>query len=409
MRFPFYIARRYLLAKKSHNAINIISIIAVVGVTIGTMALIVILSVFNGFDRVVKSLLNSFDPDYSLSLVEGKVFTPDSLQLAALGKVPGVAAWSAVLEENAVLKYEDKQYIATIKGVDSSYVHVTDVPRSMFEGTFKLRNGELPYAVVGQGVQLYLGIVLQSEKPVLVYMPRRLGNVSLNPEQALRRNYFLVSGVFRIEQDFDSKYAFVTLDYLQNLLEYPNEISAIELRMHPGADPGEVRKAVEKIFGPEFRLKDRMQQQEFLYKIMRSEKWAIFFILTFVLVIASFNIIGSLSMLILDKKTDIAVLAGMGATPGMIRRIFLVEGWLISISGAVAGLFLGGMVCWLQMKFEILKLQGSGSFVIDAYPVYMRWPDFLIIFVTVISIGYLAAWYPVRFITRKKLVEFSNL
>ncbi|MFN8206760.1 MAG: FtsX-like permease family protein [Bacteroidales bacterium] len=409
MSFPFYIARRYLLAKKSHNAINIISIIAVVGVTIGTMALIVILSVFNGFDRVVKSLLNSFDPDYSLSLVEGKVFTPDSLQLAALGQVPGVAAWSAVLEENAVLKYEDKQYITTIKGVDSSYTHVTDVPQSMFEGTFKLRNGELPYAVVGQGVQLYLGIVLQSEKPVLVYMPRRLGNVSLNPEQALRRNFFLVSGVFRIEQDFDSKYTFVTLDYLQNLLEYRHEISAIELRMQAGADPVKVRKEIEKIFGPEFRLKDRMQQQEFLYKIMRSEKWAIFFILTFVLVIASFNIIGSLSMLILDKKTDIAVLAGMGASPQMIRKIFLVEGWLISISGAIAGLFLGGLVCWLQMKYEWLKLQGSGSFVIDAYPVHMRWPDFLIIFITVISIGYLAAWYPVRFITRKKLVEFSNL
>jgi lipoprotein-releasing system permease protein len=409
MNFPFYIARRYLLAKKSQNAINIISIIAVVGVTIGTMALIVILSVFNGFDRVVKSLVNSFDPDLKVSLVEGKVFTPDSLVLDELKKIPGLIAWSAVLEENAVLKYGDKQYIATIKGVDDSYAKVTGIDRTIFEGQFKLQTGELPYAVVGQGVQYFLGIMIKSVEPVMVYLPRRQGTISLNPEMALKKNYFYVSGVFRIEQDFDSKYALVPLSYMQDMLDYTQELSSLEIKLAPGYNPRLIQEKVQTLFGKNFSVKNRYQQQEFLYRIMRTEKWAIFFILTFILIIASFNIVGSLSMLILDKKADIAVLAGMGAEPSTLRKIFLTEGWLISISGALAGLLLGGLVCWLQLKFEFLKLQGSGSFVIDAYPVEMRFSDFIVVFITVLAIGYLAAWYPVRFITGKKLVEFSNL
>jgi len=409
MNLPLFIAKRYLVAKKSRNVINIISTIAVVGVTVGSMALIVVLSVFNGFDRLVKSLFNSYDPDLLITVNEGKVFSPDSLMLHQIRHCPGVALYSEVLEENALLKYGDKQYIGTIKGVDSNFVQVSGIDSMICEGEFTLKHGNMPYAVVGQGVGYYLGIGLKFIEPLMVYVPHRSGSVSMNPEQAFNRKYIYAAGIFRIEQDYDSKYVFVPLDFARDILEYTSEASALEIKLVKGADPEKVKNELTTILGPRFSVKNRFQQQEFFYKIMKSEKWAIFFILTFILIIASFNIVGSLTMLILDKKKDMTVLSGLGINYTSLRRIFLTEGLLISFSGVMIGMILGALVCWGQMRFGWIRLPGNGSFVIDTYPVYMKLSDFALIFVTVMLIGYVAAWYPVRFITRKHLIEFSNL
>lgn len=409
MRFPLFIARRYFFAKKSHNAINIISIIAVAGVTIGTMALITILSVFNGFDKLVKSLFNSFDPDVRITLNEGKTFIPNSQSLEKLKKLPSVALYSEVLEENALLRYGDKQYIANIKGVDSTYSRITGIDSMIVDGEFRLMKNNRPYAVVGQGVGYYLGIGLHLIDPIIIYVPKRTAGVSVNPENAFNRRFLYPSGIFRIEQDIDSKYILVPIAFARELLEYPREVTAIEIQLKRGYNVQSACAEISGIFGKKFAVKDRYQQKEFFYKILKSEKWAIFFILAFILVVASFNIVGSITMLILDKKKDMAVMQSMGATPQTLRSIFLSQGMFISLSGALLGLFLGAALCYLQLRFSLIKLQGSGSFVIDAYPVVMKFSDFAMVFLTVLLIGFIAAWYPVRFISRRQLFSSVQL
>ncbi len=401
MNLPVYIARRYFFAKKSHNAINIISLIAVIGVAIGTMALVTILSVFNGFDRLVKSLFNSFDPDIRITRAEGKTFIPDSIPFNRIKNHASVLYYSEVVEENALLRYGDKQYVANIKGVDSTYLHITGIDSMMIEGEFSLFKGNRPYAVVGQGVAYYLGVGLHFIDPIMIYVPRRSAGVSINPENAFSKRFIYPSGVFRIEQEIDSKYLIVPISFARELLEYNKEVSSIEILLNPAYDSHRAYKEIAGILGPEFIVKDRYQQKEFFYKILKSEKWAIFFILSFILMVASFNIVGSLTMLILEKKKDIAVLHSMGTDSKTLRRIFLTEGSFISLAGAVIGLCLGALICFLQMKFSLIHLQGSGSFVIDAYPVYMKASDFTLVFITVLFIGFLAAWYPVRFISQK--------
>lgn len=407
MNLPAYIARRYFFAKKSHNAINIISIIAVVGVAVGTMALVTILSVFNGFDRLVKSLFNSFDPDIRITRVEGKTFVPDSALFNKVKNLHSVLYYSEVVEENALLRYGDKQYVANIKGVDSTYSRISGVDSMMMEGEFKLMKSNRPYAVVGQGVAYYLGVGLHFIDPIIIYVPRRSSGMSLNPENAFSKQYLYPSGIFRIEQEIDSKYIFVPIEFARELLEYNREVTSIELKLDPKTDQKQAYNELTKILGSAYAVKDRYQQKEFFYKILKSEKWAIFFILSFILMVASFNIVGSLTMLILDKKKDIAVLHSMGTDSLTLRRIFLMEGSFISFAGAIIGIGLGALICFLQMKFSLLRLQGSGSFVIDAYPVYMKATDFGLVFLTVLFIGFLAAWYPVRFISQRSL--FSGI
>jgi lipoprotein-releasing system permease protein len=409
MNLPVYIARRYFFAKKSHNAINIISLIAVIGVAIGTMALVTILSVFNGFDRLVKSLFNSFDPDIRITKAEGKTFVPDSILFNKIKNNGSVLHYSEVIEENALLRYGDKQYIANIKGVDTGYSKITGVDSMMIEGEFRLMKNSQPYAVVGQGVAYYLGIGLHFIDPVMIYVPRRSSGVSLNPENAFSRRFIYASGIFRIEQEVDSKYMLVPLSFARDLLEYTNEVTSIEIQLNPEYDARRAYKELRKLLGPDYIVKDRYQQKEFFYKILKSEKWAIFFILSFILMVASFNIVGSLTMLILDKKKDIAVLHSMGTDSLTLRRIFLTDGSFIALVGAVLGLSLGAIICYLQMRFSIIHLQGSGSFVIDAYPVFMKATDFTLVFFTVLLIGFLAAWYPVRFISQKSFIGSQQL
>ncbi len=403
MNVPFYIARRYLFAKKSQNVINLISAISVIGVTVGTMALIVVLSVFNGFDNLVRSLFNSFDPDLKVTLAEGKTFSSENEKVMKIRTMPGVMYACETLEENALLRYGDKQYIATVKGVGDEFIRMSGIDSMIIDGRFVLREKNVPCAVVGQGIANFLSIGLTFITPIQVYVPRRTGEVSLNPEQAFTRRYLYPSGIFAIQQDFDSKYMIVPIEFARDLLDFHDEISALEIKLSPGSDRDNLQADIQRWLGSEFVVKNRYQQQELLYRIMKTEKWAIFLILAFILTIASFNIIGSLTMLILDKKKDISTLRSLGTDLKLTRKIFMTEGWMISVIGALTGLALGSLICWIQQTFGIIKLPGSGSFVIDTYPVSMELPDFIFVLLAVLTIGFVASWYPVRYITRRYL------
>jgi len=393
-----------MFSRKSRNVINIISGISGVGVAIGTMALIVILSVFNGLDELISSLMNSFDPDLKISLKEGKTFPADSIDQDSIGRLEGVATLAEVMEETALLEYNDKQYIGRIKGVSDEFMLKNGIDSMMWQGKFKLQENTDQLAVVGYGVAYYLGIGTNFINPLYVYVPSRNATVIYNPEQAFNRKMVYPEGIFSIQNEYDSKYVFVTLEFAQSLLQLPGKVTSLEVRFQDGvsaSEAGKLQEEVQQIAGSGFEVQNRRQQHEMLNKIMQSEKWMIFLILSFVLFIASFNIIGSLTMLIIDKKDDIVTIRSLGASPGMIRNIFLIEGWMISIAGAISGLALGAVICLLQIHFELIHFPAST--IISAYPVKMQFADFLAVFAIVLVIGFLAAWYPVRFITRRYL------
>lgn len=397
MNFPLYIAKRYLAARKKRNAINIISLVSVLGVATGTMALVVVLSVFNGFDGLIKSLISSFDPDIKITLKEGKVFHPSDANVDRILEIPGVMAVSEVLEENALVRYDERQYIATLKGVDNNYVNVNGIDTMIVDGDFILYKKNIPMAVVGQGIAWFLKVGLTFTNPLVIYMPKRTGTVNpANPAASFNRFLIWPSGVFGIEQDYDSKYIILPIKSVRELVDYPDQVSALEIKVNKKRDLKIIQENIKNVTGTSFNVFDRFQQNELFYRIMKSEKWAIFFILVLILLIASFNIVASLSMLIIDKKEDIYTLQNLGANNSVIRKIFLIEGWLISVIGSTAGLILGIIICFIQDKFELVKLGGSGSFIIDAYPVDIHIPDILLIWLTVMLIGFFTAYYPVK-------------
>jgi lipoprotein-releasing system permease protein len=405
LKLSVYIAKRYLFAKKSRNAINIISAVSVAGVAVGTMALIIILSVFNGLEGMVSKIFNTFDPDLRITASVGKVFVPDSVSLAKLSGINGIYAYSLTLEDNAALRYGDRQGLAIIKGVDDNFKKVTHIDSSMYEGEFRLMGKDnQPRAVVGLGVARHLGVSVNFINPLSIWVPRRTGGNNYNTEDALIHKYIFPSGIFEIEQEYDSKYLFIPIGFCRELLEYDNEISSIEIRLKDYNTEPSVRKEVGKIFGNKFVVKNRIEQQELFYKVMRSERLAIFFILTLIIIIASFNIIGSLTMLIIEKERDIEILKSLGADNDLIRKIFIFEGWLISIIGALAGLVLGFIICWLQERYGLIKLN-SETLLMQSYPVVLKLKDFIVVPFTVLLIGYWAAWYPVRFLTKKYLLK----
>ena len=404
MKLSLYIAKRYLFAKKSRNAINIISAVSVAGVAVGTMALIIILSVFNGLEKMVSAIFNTFDPDIKITATEGKTFVPDTSRLKLLATVNGLSCYSLTLEENALLKYGDRQTIATIKGVDDNYAMVSNIDSSIFEGAFTLRDEKgRPYAVPGMGVAQYLGIRVNFIQQLNIIVPRKTsGSTSLNPENSLNHRYVIPGGIFEVEKEYDSKYVYVPIDFARELTENENRVTSIEVRFKGRADAAVVQKNIKKIFNTGFVVQNRYEQQEIFYKVMKSERLAIFFILTLILIIASFNIIGSLTMLIIEKVRDIEILKSLGADNNLIRKIFIFEGWLISIIGTIAGLILGFAICWLQQTYGLVKLQ-SDSLIMNSYPIVMKIKDFIIVPGTVLLIGYWAAWYPVRFLTKNYL------
>jgi len=400
-----YIAKRYLFAKKSHNAINYITSISVACITIGTMALIIVLSVFNGFDVVIRTQFNSFDPDVKITSAIGKTFIPNDSIINFLSKNKDIAAFSKTIEENVLLKYGEKQHIATIMGVDDNYIITNSLDTMVREGEFLLKKGPQNYAVIGQGIAYYLQVGLQFIHPIMVYVLRKDAPITVNPQSAINQSYIFPSGFFSVEQETDVKYMIVPLRFAMDLLEDTLSISAIDVKFAPGIDQARAKEKITQIMGSAFKVKNRYEQKELFYRIMKYEKWAIFLILSFILIIASFNVVGSLAVLIIEKKKDIGVLNSMGADKLTISRIFQFEGLMISFFGGLAGLTLGLLICWLQMKFGFLQLGGSGSFIIDAYPVSIKITDVLFVFFTVLIIGFLASWYTVKFIIKQYLSE----
>lgn len=403
LSFSLRIARRYLFSKKSHNAINIISGISASGVAIGTMALVCVLSVFNGFETLISDMFSAFDPDLKITLTQGKTFDVNSKEFSEIRKLKSVAYFTEVIEENALLRFKDKQMPATIKGVSDDFEKMTRIDSIMYDGKFQLYDGAFERAVPGIGVASILGLGAHFIDPLYIYAPKRTTNINLlRPENSFNQLGTFVSGIFAVQQlQYDDHYVLVSIGLARELFEYDrNTVSAVELKLAGGADSDNVQKQIQTIVGDRFQVKNRYQQQESFFKIMKIEKWITYLILCFILLIASFNIIGSLSMLIIDKKADIMTLRNLGADNQTIKRIFLFEGWMISAVGAIVGIALGAGLCLLQETFGFLKL-GSG-YVVEAYPVVTNLMDMLLVFVTVIIMGFLAAYYPVRYIKTKE-------
>ncbi|MGV8134913.1 MAG: ABC transporter permease [Mangrovibacterium sp.] len=402
MKLAFYIARRYLISKKSVNVINLISAISVIGVAVGTMALIVVLSAFNGIDSFIANMLSSFDPDLKITIREGKSFSLDEPGLDEVMKLEGVADYARVVEENALLEYEGRQKYAVVKGVEANYASFTGIDTVLTDGEFRLEKDSFNYTVIGQGVAYDLSVGLTFVDPIHVYYPKKESKTVINIQNAFNEGYLSPSGVFSVQQEIDSKYILVPIEFARSVFDLDGKISSLELKLKEGVDAGEIKTKVKKLLGERFKVQDRYEQHEFIYKVMRSEKWSSFLILSFILIVASFNLLGSLTMIIIDKKNDIFILESMGADRNLISRIFLFEGWLISVSGAVGGLVLGIILVWAQKDFELLKLPGEGSFAISAYPVELQFPDVTATFLIVLAIGFLAAWYPVKSMEVKK-------
>lgn len=402
MNTSFFIAGRYLISKKSHNLVNIISSISVVGLSIGTFALIVVLSVFNGFEDVIKGLYGAFKPDFEVSAINGKTFDINEFPTKKILLLNGVNGFSSVVEEDALLKYGDKQYIGKIKGVDENYISLSGIDSMLVDGYFVLKEGDVNFAVVGTGVAWYLDLYPDNISKLLnVFVPKRGKASSFNISNAFNQKAVHATGVFSVQQEFDEKYVFLPIGFVRELMDYENEVTAVEVFVDKNADIDILQAEIEKLLGDNFIVENRYQQNMALYKVMKSEKMAIFFILVFILALASFNMIGSLSILIVEKTKDIAVLKSMGADKTLIKNIFTLEGVLISIIGGIAGLGLGFLVLYLQQTFGLIQLgSGEGDFIINAYPVKMQWLEFVYVFVIVMIIGFLATLYPVNFLLK---------
>lgn len=407
MNFPFYIARRYLFSKKSHNAINVISAISVCGVALATLALVCTLSVFNGFQDLVASFFTAFDPQLRITAVRGKVFDGEDPRILALRQMPEVAVWSRSLEDNAMVQYQGRQVMAVIKGVEDNFDILTPIDSILYgRGELTLHDEVAHYAIPGIQLLATLGSSIRFLDPLEVYAPRRGAKVNLaNPSTAFVTGSLFSSGlVFSVNQEkYDASYILTSIDFARSLFQYTTEVSAVNLRLAPGADTEAVKRQIQQQLGGDFRVEDRYEQQADTYRIMRVEKLISYLFLTFILVIACFNIIGSLSMLIIDKRDDVATLRNLGASDKQIVRIFLFEGRMISFIGASVGVVLGLILCWVQQAFGLIKLGSSGSFVVDAYPVSVEVTDVAVVFVTVLVVGFLSVWYPVRYLSKRLL------
>ncbi len=402
LSFSLRIARRYLFSPKSHNAINIISGISATGVAVGTMALVIVLSVFNGFEALIGDMFSAFDPDLKITAVQGKTFDAGSASFDEIRKMPEVAVFTEVVEENALLRFGEKQMPATIKGVTNNFSDLTQIDSIIYDGEFVLFDGAFERAVPGVGVAAKLGMGAHFVDPLYIFAPKRSTKINLlRPETSLNQAGTFLSGIFAVNQlQYDDQYVLVSIGLARELFEYDSTtVSAIELKVKAGSDIAKVQKEIKNKTGETFYVKDRYEQQESFFRIMKIEKWITFLILSFILLIASFNIIGSLSMLIIDKKDDIQTLKHLGADNGLIKTIFLFEGWMISAVGALAGLVIGTVICLIQQYFGLVKM-GSG-YVVEAYPVVLQPADTVLVFVTVLIMGLLAAWYPVHYINKK--------
>ena len=413
MNLPFYIARRYLFSKKKHNAINIISAVSVCGVALATLALVCTLSVFNGFQDMVAGFFTAFDPELKITVREGKVFDPHESRVAQIHAMPEIEVWTETREENAMVQYKDRQTMAVIKGVEDNFEQLTAIDSLLYgTGKFVLNDSVVDYGILGVELMSELGTGIQFVDPLQVYAPKRDARVNMaNPAASFNSDYLFSPGAVFIvnQQKYDARYILTSLGFARRLFDYDTEVSAIEIKLKPGCNIDAVEKKMEEILGERFVVQNRYEQQADVFRIMEIEKFISYLFLTFILAIACFNVIGSLSMLILDKRDDVETLRNLGAGDQLITRIFLFEGRMISVFGASIGIVLGLLLCFLQQKFGLISLGGgNGSFVVDAYPVSVHLTDILLVFVTVIAVGFLSVWYPVKYLSRRLLSATSS-
>ncbi|MBR1548954.1 MAG: ABC transporter permease [Prevotella sp.] len=413
MNFPFYIARRYLFSKKSTNAINVISGISVVGVAVATMALLVTLSVFNGFHDLVASFFTQIDPQLKVTPVKGKTALAADPILTKLRQLPEVDVATECLEDQALAMYGERQMMVKVKGVDDNFDQLTHI-RDILEGdgTYELHAADIDYGIPGLGVAYQLGLGYSFQQPLRIFAPRREGQLDLtNPAEGFVEDELYSPGVlFCMQQGkYDRHYIITSLRFARRLYQADGQLSSLEIRLKPGSDFEAVKRHMQQIAAGKYYVRDRYEQQDDTFRIMKVEKLIAYIFLTFILVIACFNIIGSLSMLIIDKRDDVVTLRNLGASDRQITRIFLFEGRMISVLGAVVGLVLGLLLCWLQQQYGLVRLGSSeGNFVVDAYPVSVHPWDIVLIFLTVIAVGFLSVWYPVRYFAKRLLRNYES-
>lgn len=412
MNFPFYIARRYLLSKKSHNAINIISGISVCGVSLATLALVCTLSVFNGFQDLVATFFTAFDPELKITAAKGKLIDSEDSRLLQLKELPQVEVYSLSLEDNVMVQYGDKQAMATLKGIEDNFEQLTPIDSILYgQGNLLLHDEVANYAIPGIQLMSTLGCGIRFLDPLEIYAPRRGAKVNLaNPSTAFVTGDLFSSGlVFAVNQEkYDASYILTSLQFARKIFQTTTGTTAVNLKLKAGTNTDAVKKEIQKQLGDDFRVQNRYEQQADTYRIMEIEKFISYLFLTFILMIACFNVIGSLSMLIIDKRDDVVTLRNLGASDKQITRIFLFEGRLISFAGASIGVVLGLTLCWLQQEYGLISLGNSGSFIVNAYPVSVHAADVAIVFVTVLAVGFLSVWYPVRYLSKRLLKNGSK-
>lgn len=409
MNFPFYIARRYLFSKKSTHVINIISGISVIGVAVATMALVVTLSVFNGFHDLVASLLTSFDPQIEVVPAKGKTAPADDPILTKIRNLPQVDVATESVEDQALAIYKGKQAMVKVKGVEDNFSELSHINDILYgDGEFSLHAANLQFGVVGIRLAEDMGMTADWDGQLKIYAPKREGQLDMmNPTEGFVEDSLISPGVvFSVKQArYDRDYVLTSIAFARNLFGQQGMLSQLEIRLKPGSDLDAVKAEMQEIVGDKYRVLDRMEQQADTFKIMKIEKFIAYIFLTFILAVACFNIIGSLSMLIIDKKNDVVTLRNMGASDKQIVRIFLFEGRMISAIGAILGILVGLLLCWLQQVYGLVSLgRSSGSFIVDAYPVSVHPEDIIIIFITVLAVGFASVWYPVRYFA-KRLIQ----
>ena len=391
--YTLMIAWRYILGKKSFQAINIITGISTIGIAIGAAALLLILSVFNGFEDLLKGLYNSIYTDLKVTPREGKVFEPDSATLALIKSWPEVAAFSLTLEETALLDYKGNQDICTLKGVDDEFRFVTEIDSVLLDSEFLLHKGTLEMAILGAGLAQRLNVDhLNPYETIAIYLPNRKQRGPL--DKAFNVQYAYPIGRFSIKQDYDYQYVFVSLAFIQSLLDAPNTVSGIEIRLTPDADSDEIKERLAGIFPIPVTVKNKNEQNASFFKLMNIEKWISYAVVSLTLIIVSFNLVSALWMIVLDKRKDISILQSMGSAPSDVKNIFMRSGWLICLIGLVIGILIALVFYFLQKQYGIVPI--PEGFVVDSYPIELRWRDMVIVGLTVFVIGTLAAWMPAR-------------
>ena len=412
MNFPFYIAKRYLFSKKSHNAINVISGVSVCGVSLATLALVCTLSVFNGFQDLVTTMFTAFDPELKITAVSGKVFNGQDQRILALRDLPEIEVFSESLEDNAMVQYKGRQTMVVIKGVEDNFNQLTSIDSILYgRGDLILHDEVVDYVIPGVELVSTLGTGIRFLDPLEVYAPKRGSKINVaNPSTSFQSSYLHSSGlVFAVnQQKYDASYMLTSLSFARDLFQYDTEVSSIELKLKKGSNLSDVQKRISRQLGDDFLVLNRYEQQQDTFRIMEVEKLISYLFLSFILLIACFNVVGSLSMLIIDKRADVVTLRNLGANDSIITRIFLFEGCLISFLGALIGVILGLTLCLIQQEFGVIALgsgSSAGAFVVDAYPVSVHFGNVVLVLITVLVVGFLSVLYPVRYLSRRLLVK----